>query len=103
MSIAVSYEPIEMSRETYAGVVAAARREGAWPPPGLLYHATFEENGRLRTFEAWESVHDLQAFTVRLAALLAGAGVAPAAPTVSELIGVLDPAADPGRGSEHRR
>lgn len=86
MSVAVLFGPAEMSRETYRRIAEAMKRDGDWPPRGLHYHATFGDSGRLRTYEVWESVHDLEAFGARLRTVFAEHGVNAPTPLVSELV-----------------
>lgn len=96
MSIAVLFDPMAMSRETYQRVVATIKGNGEWPPQGLCYHATFGDSGNLRIYEVWESVHDMEEFGPRLRAVLADHGVTPSSRLVSELVAVETPA-DPSR------
>lgn len=86
MSIAVLFEPVEMTCATYRQVVEMVKQDGEWPPRGLRYHATFGGDGKLRTYEVWESVHDLQRFASRLSAVLAAQRIRPVSPLVSELV-----------------
>lgn len=88
MSIAVLFDPVEMTHQTYRRVVETLKNDGEWPPQGLCYHAAFGDSGHLRIFEVWESVYDMEKFGARLRVVLADHGVAPASALVSELVAV---------------
>ena len=75
MSIVVSFNPRNVTREKYDESLRRIKEAGQWPPDGMDYHVLFGSEGNLRVSEIWDSREQLQAFGERLMPILADVGI----------------------------
>jgi hypothetical protein len=64
-----------MTSDQYWGVGKKLEDGGNWPPPGLLAHVCFGQDGDLRVSEVWESREQQEQFAQTLMPILEEAGI----------------------------
>lgn len=75
MAILVRFTPSGLTRDRYWSVGKKLEDGGHWPPPGLLAHVCFGEEGNLRVSEVWESREQHDQFAQALMPVLEQEGI----------------------------
>jgi hypothetical protein len=89
MAIGFYFAPDAMSAAQYDDVTSKLEEAGQGAPAGRLYHFAFEAEGGIAVFDVWESQESFDAFGETLMPILAGAGVDPGQPMVSEVHNII--------------
>jgi hypothetical protein len=93
MAILVRYALDGMTTEQYENVGRKLDEGGHWPPPGLLGHVGFGEEGNVQVSEVWESREQQEQFAQSLMPLVQEAGVPfTSGPEIIEVVGYDFPA-----------
>ena len=93
MAILVRYALNGMTTEQYENVGRKLDEAGHWPPPGLLGHVGFGQEGDVQVSEVWESREQQERFAQTLMPLLQEEGLASATgPEIIEVFGYDFPA-----------
>jgi hypothetical protein len=75
VAILVRFTPSGMTSERYWSVGKKLEDGGNWPPPGLLAHVCFGQDGELRVSEVWESREQQEQFARSLMPVLEEEGI----------------------------
>ena len=76
--------------EKYDKVIKELTTAGAGSPPGRTLHVALESGGEIQVFDIWESQAAFDAFGATLVPIMAGLGVDPGTPMVSEVYSVIE-------------
>jgi hypothetical protein len=91
MAVIVYFPPSDMTIAQYDGLVASLKEAGAYPSPGLLSHACFENDGKLSVCDLWDSEESFRAFGETMMPLLVKTGATVTEPSIMEAHNFLIP------------
>ena len=75
----------EFTPAKYDEAITRLEAAGAGAPAGRLYHVALETDGQIQVFDVWESEQTFAAFGQHLMPILAGLGIDPGEPQISEI------------------
>jgi hypothetical protein len=90
MTVAVLSTPASMTAEQYHRISEHVDGSRTGPPPGRRLHACFGHGDHLMVFDVWDSIEELDAFTMTLMPILAGEHIDMAAPEPLEVHDLVD-------------
>ena len=93
MAILVRYTTDGMTTEQYENVGRKLHEVGNWPPPGMLGHVGFSQDGNIHVSEVWESREQQEQFAQTLIPLVQEEGIRfHGQPEIIEVVGYDFPA-----------
>jgi hypothetical protein len=75
VAILIRFTPSGLTRDRYRNASKKLEEGGHWPPPGLLAHVCFGDEGDLRVSEVWESREQQEQFAQALMPILEAEGI----------------------------
>lgn len=89
MALSFYFTPDGFTPEQYDETIARLEAAGAGSPPGRLFHAALESDGKIQVFDIWESQEALEAFGPTLMPIMAALGGEPGTPMVAPVRNII--------------
>lgn len=90
MSLSFFFTPSGFTPSGYDEVIEKLEEAGAGNPPGRLFHAALEADGKIQVFDIWDSKESFEAFGPTLLPIMASVGADPGQPMVSAVRNTIE-------------
>ena len=89
MALSFYFTPSSFTPEVYDETISGLEAAGAGNPPGRLFHAALESDGKIQVFDIWESQESFEAFGATLLPIMGELGADPGQPMVSPVHNII--------------
>jgi len=89
MALGMYFTPSSFTPSEYDDAISQLEAAGAGAPAGRSYHVALETDGQIQVFDVWDSQESFDAFGATLGPILAGLGIDPPQPHVSQVHNII--------------